>query len=78
VQVNATQFRANVYKLLDRVLLTREPLDIVRKGQRLRIVPADAPRAFSIENLEPHPDGIVGDPDELIHMDWSSEWKPFI
>jgi hypothetical protein len=41
-------------------------------------VPADAPRAFSIENLEPHPDGIVGDPDELIHMDWSSEWKPFI
>ncbi len=26
-------------------------------------------------NLIPHPDLIIGDPDSLVHMDWSEEWK---
>lgn len=75
--INATQFRENVYKLLDRVLRTGEPLEIVRKGRRLKIVPASPDSSFSLDKVEPHPDAIVGDPDDLIHMDWSTEWKPF-
>lgn len=77
MEINATQFRENIYKLLDRVLETGEPLEIVRKGRRLRIAPAGAPKGFSLSSLEPHLDAIVGDPDDLIHMDWSPQWKPF-
>lgn len=77
-EVNATQFRANVYKLLDHVLRTGEPLEIVRHGRRLRVIAAGPEKGFSLDKLEPHPGAIIGDPDDLIHMDWSSEWKPFI
>lgn len=77
MSINATHFRENVYKLLDRILQTGEPLDIIRKGQRLRVMPVAAKGGFSAAALEPHPDAIVGDPDELIHMDWSNEWKPY-
>lgn len=72
--VTASELRANVYRLLDRVLETGEPLEIERNGRVLRIVP-DA-RRWGIDSLEPHPGTIIGDPDDLTHLDWSDEWKP--
>lgn len=33
------------------------------------------PPLNKLANLTPHPDCIVGDPEDLVHIDWSSEWK---
>jgi antitoxin (DNA-binding transcriptional repressor) of toxin-antitoxin stability system len=43
--ITASELRQNVYRLLDEVLRTGEPLEIDRAGRRLRIVPVDAPLA---------------------------------
>ena len=71
--VTASQLRQNIYRLLDEVLASGVPLEIERNGRRLRVVPADPPPKLS--RLVPHPGFIVGDPEDLVHMDWSHEWS---
>jgi prevent-host-death family protein len=72
--ITASKLRADVYRLLDEVLETGRPLEITRKGETLVIAPKERE---SIWDRLPRRDGaIVGDPDELIHIDWSSEWNP--
>jgi len=70
--ITASDLRKNVYKLLDGVLESGVPLVIERKGRRLRVVPAD--QLGNLERLVPHPGAIVGDPEELVHLDWYEEW----
>lgn len=72
--VTASELRQNVYRLLDQVLATGLPLEIERGGRRLRIVPADQPSKLA--RLSAHPSAIVGDPEDLVHLDWSGEWRP--
>ena len=72
--VTASELRQNVYRLLDEVLATGAPLEVERNGRRLRIVAVDRPSKF--DRLTPHPDAIVGDPEDLVHVDWSGEWRP--
>lgn len=72
--ISASKLRANVYRLLDEVLDSGRPLEIERKGKILVIAPREEQ---SIWDRLPRREGaIIGDPDELIHMDWSSEWNP--
>lgn len=71
---SVSRLRANLYRVIDQVLETGEPAEIERNGQRLRIVPARAAGRFAA--LRPHPDYLRGDPESLVHMDWSDEWKP--
>jgi methyl coenzyme M reductase gamma subunit len=70
--VTASTLRNNIYKLLDETLTTGKPLDINRKGKKLKIVRVD--NCSKISRLSKHK-CIVGDPTELIHNDWSGEWK---
>ncbi len=72
--MSASELRQNIYNLLDEVLETGIPLEIERKGKKLRIVPEE-PRS-KLDRLVPHPGYIVGDPDDLIHIDWSVYWNP--
>jgi hypothetical protein len=74
MRVTATRLRGDLYRILDQILETGAPVEIERKGKILRIVPVAGPSR--LERLEPNPDYIVGDPDEIVHLDWSSEWKP--
>lgn len=75
--LTASKLRANVYRLLDEVLETGRPLEIERKGKVLVIAPKEPQEEGSIWDRLPRREGfIVGDPDELIHIDWSSEWNP--
>jgi hypothetical protein len=39
-------------------------------GERPMIMNGD------LQKLLPKRDIIVGDPDDLVHIDWSSEWRP--
>ncbi|MGH8884453.1 MAG: type II toxin-antitoxin system prevent-host-death family antitoxin [Egibacteraceae bacterium] len=72
--VSASQLRQDIYRLLDQVLETGIPLEIERRGKVLRIVPAET--RSKLDRVVGRPDFIVGDPDEVVHMDWSGEWKP--
>jgi antitoxin (DNA-binding transcriptional repressor) of toxin-antitoxin stability system len=71
---SASELRQNIYRLLDEVLETGRPLEIERKGRRLRIVPVEEPSR--LDRLIPHPDAIAGDPEELVSIDWSEHWRP--
>jgi hypothetical protein len=75
--LTASKLRANVYRLLDEVLETGTPLEIERNGELLVIAPKEEKKKGSkLDNLPRREGAIIGDPDELIHMDWSSEWNP--
>ncbi|MCC6159796.1 MAG: type II toxin-antitoxin system Phd/YefM family antitoxin [Deltaproteobacteria bacterium] len=68
-------------ELLDQVAATGEPIEIRRKGRRLKIMVADqsgGPESPSKKVIEwTRRDGVVkGDPEELAHIDWSQSWKP--
>ncbi len=71
--ITASRLRENVYRLLDQVIETGEALEIERNGHRLRIVVDDAPSKLGrlVER-----DTVVGDPEELVHLDWSDQWEP--
>ena len=53
--ISASQLRQNIYRLLDEVLESGEPIEIERNGRRLRIVPAEAP-------IEARPSGSTSRP----------------
>ncbi|QDP98321.1 type II toxin-antitoxin system Phd/YefM family antitoxin [Microlunatus elymi] len=71
--VTASELRQNIYRLLDQVLDSGEPLEISRKGRLLRLV-ADEPRGDRLAGIHTNPNVIVGDPDDLVSIDWSGEW----
>jgi len=74
MRVSPSELRANIYRLLDQVLETGVPLEIDRNGRLLRIVP-DEP-VDRLSRLVPHPGTIVGDPEDLVSLDWSGCWTP--
>jgi hypothetical protein len=76
MEVSPSELRKNIYNLLDQVLETGVPLEIKRKGKKLKIIPSDPVSKFA--KLDGHPDCIVGDPEELVHLDWSDNWNPNI
>jgi len=68
-----SRLRANLYRILDRVLESGEPVEIERKGRRLRII---SEQTGKLDSLRPHPDYLQVPRDELVHVDWSDEWRP--
>ncbi len=72
--LTASSLRQNVYRLLDQVLETGEPLEIRRKGQVLKVV-KEHDAGSKLANLTPH-HCINGDPEEIVHCDWSDQWNP--
>lgn len=71
--VTASALRQNIYRLLDRVLETGQSLEVKRGDRKLRIV-ADRP-VSKLARLSKRK-CIRCDPEELVHLDWSREWKP--
>ena len=70
--LTVTELRANLYRIVDRVIETGAPVEIERKGARVRLEPVK--RKSKLQNLTPHPETIIGDPEALVHLDWSEEW----
>ena len=70
--VTASQLRQDIYQLLDRVLETGQPLEVERKGRKLQIAPAAA--GSRLARL-PKRKCIKGNPEKLVSIDWSAEWK---
>lgn len=70
--LTVSALRQNIYKLLDKVLETGMPLEVKRKGKVLKILPPEG--SDKLSNLKRR-DILNCDPEELVHIDWSSEWK---
>jgi len=74
--ITASRLRENVYRILDEILETGIPVEINRKGKKLKIVRAEPSEPNWLDQLPERPDVIEGDPEDLVHIDWSKEWRP--
>ena len=74
MRYSATKLRADLYRVLDRVLKTGIPVEVERKARVLKIVAVEPDD--KIENLTPHPEYLLGDAESMVHLDWSGEWRP--
>jgi hypothetical protein len=66
-----TKVRFDLPKIVDQVLDTGVPVEIERRGRKVRIIPIRS--KSKLDNLIKHPGTIIGDPDEIVHMDWYGE-----
>ena len=73
--ITASKLRENVYRILDEVLETGIPVEINRRGKKLKIVRAKETESSWLDDLPERPDVIAGDPEDLVHIDWSKEWR---
>ena len=70
--INASKLRGDIYNVLDQVLRTGVPVEIQRRGKVLKIVSVSSRNKLA--NLKKH-DVLKTSPQNIVHMDWSSEWK---
>ena len=70
--ITASKLRENVYRILDEAIETGKPVEVVRKGTVLTIVPPK--RVSKLATLKKRPGLFVGDVEDIIHIDWSKEW----
>ena len=79
MKLSATRLRSDLYQILDRVLETGECVEVVRRKGTIVIGLAATPRAARRKGTaKGNPELVIGDPDELVHFDWSGNWKPFL
>jgi hypothetical protein len=71
--ISASALRQNIYRSLDKVLETGVPLEVSRRNRRLRIVPVV--KGSKLAGLKRR-SVLTCDPEEIVHIDWSGEWKP--
>ena len=71
MRITASKLRENIYRILDEAISTGIPVEVVRKGTVVRIVPEKRP--LKLGRLKKRT-GFQGDPDDIIRMDWSREW----
>ena len=72
MEMTASALRRDIYRILDHVIETGEPVIVERKGRRIRITAESAPSR--LDSLVRRPDVVVGDSGDFVHLDWSSEW----
>jgi hypothetical protein len=66
-----TALRQQLFKIVDKVIETGVPVEIERRGHRLKIVLDDPPRKLA--NLRPH-GAISGDADDLVALE-TDTWR---
>lgn len=81
--ITASKLRENIYQILDGVAETGVPVEIVRKGVKLRIVPEV--KRSKLANLKKRKDLLISH-EELLNLrwedsegykEWLEEWKDF-
>lgn len=70
-QISLTTLRQHLFKVVDRVIKTGVPVEISRRGHRLRIVPVA--KSSKLARLTPHK-AIVGNPEDLVEIK-AGKWR---
>lgn len=73
MNISVTKLRADLYNLVDQVIATGIPVTIERNGHIVKLISIE--KISKLKNLKPHPEIIIGDPEQLIHNDWLEEWN---
>jgi len=73
--ISASKLRQDIYRILDEAIETGQPVEVARKGKVLKIVPPAKPKD-KLANLKKRPGAIIGDPEDLVRIDWSGHWEP--
>jgi hypothetical protein len=74
MKVSVTRLRSDIYNLLDHVAESGEPLELERKGRRLRIALQESPS--KLQRLKSRKEKLwVGDKRDIFKIDWLSEWR---
>ena len=77
MRMTATSFRQDLFKTLDRIALTGEPLEIERNGAVLRLQLAEsAGTLLDLERFASRRHLLQVPADELISNDFSAHWRP--
>lgn len=72
MRVSASKLRQDIYRILDSVIATGVPVEIERQGRILKIVPPEeSSRTSGLIRRE----YLRTEPEELVHLDWSAEWR---
>jgi hypothetical protein len=74
MEMTASALRRDIDRILDWVIETGEPVIVERHGQRVRISAEDVPSR--LDALVRRPDVVVGDSNDFVHLNWSSDWSP--
>ena len=75
--ITASKLRQDVYKILDHLIETGEPVLILRKGVKLKIVKEPEPMS-KLDRLKAMatPEIWIGrDPEDIFHYDNMKEWR---
>ena len=70
--LSVSKHRDNIYHILDAVLNTGTPVEMMRHGQVLRIVPAR--KASKLSRLKKR-EYALRDPESIVHLEWFQEWS---
>jgi prevent-host-death family protein len=73
INLTPTELRKNIYNVLDEVLATGIPVEIIRNGKTLKIIAIES--IDKLQNLSSRPKFIVGDSDDLPDLHWEDEIK---
>jgi hypothetical protein len=68
--ISLTALRNNLFKIVDELIETGNPVELERKGHRLKIVVEE--KKSKLDNLKRH-DCIIGNPDDLVDLK-VAEW----
>lgn len=71
--ISPTELRANLYRTLDDIAETGEPMLIERKGRVFRI--EVEPMGFDPARLIARPDAITGDAADLCEVSFADAWQ---
>jgi antitoxin (DNA-binding transcriptional repressor) of toxin-antitoxin stability system len=72
MKITASKLREDIYKILDEVIATGREIEIIRKGEVVKLVPQK--RLSKLSRLTSH-DYSNEDPEFFTHIDWSATWS---
>ncbi|MBI2894647.1 MAG: type II toxin-antitoxin system Phd/YefM family antitoxin [Deltaproteobacteria bacterium] len=73
MKVSTSKLRENIYRILDEVAERGVTVRVERKGRTVRIEREEQTGKLSRLARRRY---LRVDPEELVHLDWSHEWRP--
>lgn len=70
-EISLTTLRQQLFKVVDRIIETGVPVEVNRRGHKLRIVPVA--KTSKLARLAPHK-AIVGNPEDLVELK-AGKWQ---